>query len=270
MHNPEEKFEIPTELRDFGAQTAIVLGSGLGSLADQIEEPLCIPYSQIPGFPVSRVPGHEGAFVAGTFAGTRLLVASGRVHVYEGWSAREVATGVRLMHGLGIRTLLLTNAAGTLNTGFYPGTWMMLCDHLNLQGTSPLEGGPNFIDCTTVYDAELRKQFAAAASSGKTILHVGTYAAMRGPQYETPAEIRMLRFLGADAAGMSTVPEALQARALGMRVAAFSCLTNWGAGLAPGTLDHSEVTTAGKQAADSFIKILRVFLGTTTDKFQLA
>jgi purine-nucleoside phosphorylase len=262
MQTSTETFAIPEPLKNCGAQTAIVLGSGLGSLAAQIENPVSIPYSQIPGFPISNVPGHEGAFLIGTFAGTRLLVASGRVHVYEGWSAREVATGVRLMHSIGIRTLLLTNAAGTVNTGFYPGTWMMLRDHLNLQATSPLEGGPNFIDCTEVYDTGLRKKFTAAAASAKTILHEGTYAAMRGPQYETPAEVRMLRFLGADAVGMSTVPEALQARALGMRVAGFSCLTNWAAGLAPGALDHSEVTTTGKESANSFIKILHAALET--------
>lgn len=265
MKQPEQSFEIPTELRDFSAQIAIVLGSGLGCFADQIHNAVRIPYSQISGFPVSKVPGHEGAFITGTFAGRKILVASGRVHLYEGWTAHQVTTGVRLMHGLGIRTVLLTNAAGTLNTGFYPGTWMILCDHLNLQGTSPLEGAPNFVDCTTVYDVDLRKKFAAAAASVKVPLHVGTYAALRGPQYETPAEIRMLRFLGADAVGMSTVPEALQAHALGMRVAGFSCLTNWGAGLSPGTLDHSEVTTTGKQAAEAFIKILRAFLGEQPD-----
>jgi purine-nucleoside phosphorylase len=136
---------------------------------------------------------------------------------------------------------------------------MMLRDHLNLQGTSPLEGAANFFDCSEVYDSGLRSQFARAAASAKSILQEGTYAAVRGPQYETPAEVRMLRFLGADAVGMSTVPEALQARALGMRVAAFSCLTNWGAGLSHGELDHSEVTTTGKKAAEAFIKILRAF-----------
>lgn len=260
MQTSSTKVVAPHALREFGADTAIVLGSGLGSLAGMLENPLRVPYSDIPGFPVSRVPGHEGAFVAGFFEGKKLLVASGRVHLYEGWKAQEVATGIRLMHELGIRTVLLTNAAGTLNAGFYPGTWMMLRDHLNLQGTSPLEGGANFVDCTEVYDPALRKQFAAAAASVRAILHEGTYAAMRGPQYETPAEVRMLRFLGADAVGMSTVPEALQAHALGMRVAAFSCLTNWAAGLAPGNLDHSEVTSTGKLAADSFVEIFRTFL----------
>jgi len=260
MDRTDSEFTIPPELACCRADTAIVLGSGLGSLTGLIENPRRVPYGEIPGFPVSRVPGHEGAFVFGTFAGRELLLAAGRVHLYEGWSAHEVSAGVRLMHELGVRTLLLTNAAGTLNGSFFPGTWMMLRDHLNLQGTSPLEGGPNFVDCTEVYDATLAKNFAAAAAAEKIPLAEGVYAAMRGPQYETPAEVRMLRFLGADAVGMSTVPEALQARALGMRVAAFSCLTNWAAGLERGALDHSEVTSTGKKAAEAFLKILRAYL----------
>ena len=157
---------------------------------------------------------------------------SGRVHLYEGWSTADVTAGVRLLSGAGIGSLILTNAAGTLNPAFPPGQWMMLADHLNLTGQSPLTGGPNFVDMSAVYAPRLRETFARAAAGQGMPLHEGVYAGLCGPQYETPAEIRMLRTLGADAVGMSTVLEAIQAHALGLKIAAFSCLTNWAAGIA--------------------------------------
>lgn len=219
-----------------------------------------ISYGQIDGLPTSRVPGHAGKFIVARLAGQPILVAQGRVHLYEGWTAQEVTRGVRLMHQIGIEKLILTNAAGTVNRKFPPGDWMMLSDHLNLTGHTPMHGGANFFDMSEVYSKRLRHAFWAKASHLGIPLHEGVYAAMPGPQYETPAEIRMLQIIGADAVGMSTVPEAIQARALGMEVAAFSCLTNWGAGLGQESLHHEEVTEMGKKSAHSLIKLLNAVL----------
>ena len=219
------------EVQRFAPEWGIVLGSGLGSLVDQVDVAGRLPFSEIAELPESKVPGHAGQFLWGTFAGKRLLVAQGRVHLYEGHSAREVTSGIRWMASCGVRRLILTNAAGTLKETHAPGSWMMLSDHINLTGTSPLLGGPNFIDMSEVYTRSLREHFAKEARAANIQLHTGVYAGLLGPQYETPAEIRMLRHLGADAVGMSTVLEAIQARALGMEVAGFSCLTNWAAGI---------------------------------------
>jgi purine-nucleoside phosphorylase len=248
--------EIPEELRAAAPRVAVVLGSGLGPLADALEHDLVVPYEAVTGLPVSRVPGHAGRFVVARCGGAPLLIAQGRVHLYEGWEAEEVTRGIQLLHAVGVETVILTNAAGTVNAAFPPGEWMMLSDHLNLTGHSPLRGGANFFDMSEVYDCGLRERFREAARLQGTRLHEGVYAAMPGPQYETPAEIRMLRVLGADAVGMSTVPEAIQARALGMKVAAFSCLTNWGAGLSAEPLSHGEVTTTGQRAAGVLVQLL--------------
>jgi purine-nucleoside phosphorylase len=237
-------------------QWGLVLGSGLGGFVDQVEVTHTLPYHEIPGLPSSKVAGHAGRFVFGKIGGVSAVIAQGRAHLYEGHSAADVAAHVRWMEQRGIRRLVLTNAAGTCNAAFAPGTWMMLGDHLNLTGTSPLTGGPNFHDMTGVYSPRLRAHFAAAARELRIELHEGIYAGLPGPQYETPAEVRMFRTLGADALGMSTVLEAIQARALGLEVAAFSCLTNWAAGLHAGTLAHTEVLETGKLAADSLARLL--------------
>lgn len=250
------KFILPKSLLECGAETAIVLGSGLGPFAEAVPHVAEVNFSEIEGLPVSKVPGHAGRFVVAELGGKPLLIAQGRVHLYEGWSAQEVVRSIVLMHGMGIRKLVLTNAAGTVNENFLPGSWMMLSDHLNLTGQSPLRGGANFVDLSEVYSLRLRERFREAARELGVILHEGVYAAMPGPQYETPAEVRMARVLGADAVGMSTVPEAIQARALGMEVAAFSCLTNWGAGLSPDLLNHDEVSAAGKAAAGGLMGLL--------------
>lgn len=250
------KKSIPRELAGCGATTAIVLGSGLGPFAEDLEHIGSHEYSGL-DLPVSKVPGHAGRFVVARLENRPLLIAQGRVHLYEGWEASDVVRAVVLMHQIGIRTLILTNAAGTVNPDFSPGSWMMLSDHLNLTGQTPLRGGPHFVDMSEVYSRRLRNLFHQVASRQGKILREGVYAAMHGPQYETPAEVRMLQLLGADAVGMSTVPEAIQARALGMEVAAFSCLTNWGAGLSGDLLNHGEVTAMGKSAAGSLIEILR-------------
>lgn len=232
----------------------IVLGSGLGPLADAVVIEKEVPFAEA-GLPASSVPGHAGKFVFGKLAGTPVVLMKGRVHLYEGHGPRQVTAGLRWMATQGVDRFILTNAAGTLNPDFPPGRWMMLDDHLNLTGTSPLEGA-DFIDLSVAYDADWRAAFRDAANSSGMILHEGVYAGLRGPQYETPAEIRMLHTLGADAVGMSTVLETIQARSLGLPVVAFSCLTNWAAGITAATLDHHEVLETGKQAAQALIALL--------------
>ena len=234
----------------------LVLGSGLGSFVERMEIVASVPYSEIAGLPQSSVAGHAGRFVFGTIGGVTVVAAQGRVHLYEGKTAAEVTANVRWMQSLGVNRLVLTNAAGTANPAFHPGTWMMLNDHLNLTHTTPLLGGANFFDMSEVYSKALRKRFSEVAAELGTTLNEGVYAGLLGPQYETPAEVRMLRTLGADAVGMSTVLEAIQARALGMEVAGFSCLTNWAAGLHPGTLGHAEVLETGKAAAAQLADVL--------------
>lgn len=248
---------IPPEIMEAGVENAIVLGSGLGPFTDSVPCGFSVDYSAIEGLPVSTVPGHAGRFVLARIGDKPLLIAQGRVHLYEGWSAREAVRHIQFMHKAGIRRLILTNAAGTLNPAFEPGSWMSISDHINLTGESPLRGGPHFFDMSEVYSKRLRKIFTDAARKAGNPLHEGVYAAMPGPQFETPAEIRMLSRLGADAVGMSTVHEAIQAKALGMEVAGFSCLTNWAAGLSTSPLSHEEVTTAGKRAAGRIVDLFQ-------------
>lgn len=243
-------------VREYGAEVAIILGSGLSSLVKSPPFEQTIPYQEITDLPRSSVKGHVGRFVFGGLGKSRVIFAQGRVHLYEGYSAREITAGVRFLARSGIKRIILTNAAGAVNAGFSLGSWMMLTDHLNLSGASPLSGSEDFIDMTGAYSPAWREQFAAVAKTLNLTLHEGVYAGMRGPQYETPAEVRMLRALGADAVGMSTICEAIQARALGMEVAGFSCLTNWAAGLSPLRLDHSEVLTAGDSAAGVLLQLL--------------
>lgn len=237
----------------------IVLGSGLGPLADAVAVEREVSFADA-GLPASSVPGHSGKFVFGELGGAPVVLMKGRVHLYEGHGPQLVTAGVRWMAGQGIEKIILTNAAGTLNPAFAPGSWMMLSDHLNLTGVSPLEGA-DFVDLSVAYDAAWRAEFRAGAAVSGMVLHEGVYAGLRGPQYETPAEIRMLRSLGADAVGMSTVLETIQARSLGLRVAGFSCLTNWAAGITAATLDHHEVLETGKQAAQAMIGLLAEVLG---------
>ncbi len=238
--------------------TGIVLGSGLGSLAEEVEVRETVGFREA-GLEGSTVPGHEGKFVIGNVGGCDVMLMKGRVHLYEGHPAGRVTAGVRWMAEKGITRLILTNAAGTLNPEFAPGGWMALSDHLNLTGTSPLVGG-NFVDMSEVYDKKWRVEFQDAARASGMTLHEGVYAGLRGPQYETPAEIRMLRAAGADAVGMSTVLEAIEAKALGLRVAGFSCLTNWAAGMQD-ALDHGEVLETGLQAGAVMADLLRKVLG---------
>lgn len=244
------------KIRSAQPSAAVVLGSGLGVIAEEMGVEAALPYAEVPGLPVSRVPGHAGRFALVRVAGLPVLIAQGRSHLYEGLTAHEVTAGVRFLAELGVRTLVLTNAAGTLNPDFPPGSLMMITDHLNLLGVSPLAGGPNFHDMSEVYARRLRGALAVAAARETLALHEGVYAALQGPQYETPAEIKMLRVLGADAVGMSTVPEAIQARALGLEVAGISLLTNWAAGMQDSALDHSEVVAMGKAAGADLLRLL--------------
>ena len=236
----------------------IVLGSGLEALAAAVQIKRELAFKET-GLPASSVPGHAGKFVFGSLVKKPVLLMMGRVHLYEGHPPRAVTAGVRWMAQQGIRHLILTNAAGSLNPDFLPGTWMMLADHLNLTGASPLEG-PDFIDLSEAYDPALRAEFRTAARSSNMPLHEGVYAGLRGPQFETPAEVRMLRTLGADAVGMSTVLETIQARSLGLPVTAFSCLTNRATGISPTPLDHHAVLTTGQRAAHAMIGLLTQML----------
>lgn len=212
------------------------------------------------GLPVSGVAGHQGKMVLGRLDGAPLVAMSGRVHLYEGHDAKTVTAGIRWMAERGVGTVVLTNAAGSLREDQPPGSWMALSDHLNLTGTSPLEGGPNFVDMSAVYDLEISEKLRAIAAGHGWHMGSGVYAGLRGPQYETPAEIRMLRTLGADAVGMSTVLEALEAKRLGLRVVGLSCLTNYAAGMPSATLDHSDVMATGKSAAERMIRVLKEWL----------
>ncbi|MFL6514390.1 MAG: purine-nucleoside phosphorylase [Chthoniobacterales bacterium] len=249
-------------LRDWNAEIALVLGSGLNLLVANAEVPNVVPYDTFPELPRLSVPGHIGQFVLGELGGRRTIFAQGRVHLYEGNSAAEVTAFVRLLSKVGIKLLLLTNAAGSLNATFPPGQWMMIRDHINLTGTTPLVGSPTFIDMTDTYSPRVREAVGRAASATGIVLHEGVYAGLLGPQYETPAEVRMLKVLGADAVGMSTVLEAIQARAIGLEVAGFSCLTNFAAGISATKLSHDEVLETGRTAAGSFARLLAAAIPT--------
>jgi purine-nucleoside phosphorylase len=245
-------------LRAWRADTAIVLGSGLSSIVPDNAE--TISYSEFGELPETSVPGHAGRFVLDKIDNAPVIFAQGRVHLYEGFTARQVTANIRILAESGIKKLILTNAAGSTNPKFPPGSWMVISDHLNLTVTSPLTGTPDFVDLTDAYSPQLRKQFAQAARKIDILLFEGVYAGLPGPHYETPAEVRMLQKLGADAVGMSTVLETIQARSLGLEVAGFSCLTNFAAGISPGKLSHDEVLATGKKAAVDFARLLQAGL----------
>ena len=242
--------------------TAVVLGSGLGGFASSLDRAASIPYGDIPNWPVSNVVGHEGRLVIGEAAGRPIAALSGRAHFYEGHDLRTVTFGTRVLGVLGVKTLILTNAAGGINSGFAPGDLMVIDDHINLLGSSPLTGpnderfGVRFPDLTNVYSPRLRHLAdEAAVAQGLTLRH-GVYAACHGPSYETPAEVRYLRTIGADAVGMSTVPEAIVARHMGIDVLGISCITNFAAGVLPQPLNHDEVLETAKRVRDTFIALL--------------
>jgi purine-nucleoside phosphorylase len=241
---------------------AVVLGSGLGDFATRLEDPQTIPYAQIPNWPGTAVVGHSGTLSVGTLKGRTVAALGGRVHFYEGHQMRTVTFAARVLAALGVRTLVLTNAAGGINLDFKPGTLMAIDDHINLLGTNPLVGanderfGPRFPDMSEVYSKRLRDLADdAAAAIGVRLAH-GIYVAVHGPSYETPAEIRYLRKIGADAVGMSTVPEAIVARHMGMEVLGISCITNAAAGVLPQPLVHDEVMEVARRVRASFAALL--------------
>jgi purine-nucleoside phosphorylase len=254
----------------------LILGSGLGAFADDLENKVVIPYEDIPHFAVSTVEGHAGQLVIGEIAGKTLAVQQGRFHFYEGYDMPEVIFPMRVFGLLGIKNAIITNAAGSVITSFKPGRLMLIRDHINMMGVSPLRGanderfGPRFPDMTNVYDIglqEMAKEVSLALAKRRVaegleqwvrpILRRGVYCALSGPNYETPAEIRMLRMLGATAVGMSTVPEAMTARHQGMKVLGISCITNLAAGITNQVIHHDEVMETGAKVADIFREILK-------------
>jgi purine-nucleoside phosphorylase len=253
-----------------GPQLGVILGSGLGGFADRLERAVAIPYADLPGFPVSGVAGHAGRLVVGTLASAgravRVALLQGRVHGYEGWSAAEVAFPARVLCVLGVKGLLVTNAAGGIHPDFGPGTLVRITDQLNLTGQNPLTGpndealGRRFPDMGSAYDPGLGALLEAAAAEAGVPLRSGVYAGVAGPSYETPAEIRMLRALGADLVGMSTVHEVIAARHQGVPVAGLSVVTNRAAGLSTATLTHEDVQAAAGRAAAALEAVLASFL----------
>jgi purine-nucleoside phosphorylase len=241
--------------------TGVVLGSGLGAFADALEDAVDVPFGEIPHFPASTVVGHGGSLVLGRSRGVPVAVMKGRVHFYEGYALDQVVFPARVLGRLGVKTLVLTNAAGAINPAFAPGDLMVIEDHINLLG-NPLLGpneeglGPRFPDMSEVYDRGLRDAAEAACRAASVRCHRGVYVSLTGPSYETPAEIRMFRAMGADAVGMSTVPEAIAARHMGMRVAGLSCLTNMAAGVIDRKLDHREVLETGERVKSGLLEVL--------------
>ncbi len=254
---------VRERIGDRRPSVGLILGSGLGGFADQLEDAVRVPYGELPGFPISTVVGHAGTLVIGGMSGVTCVAMQGRVHYYEGHSAATVAFPARVLVALGAHTLVVTNAAGGVNASFEPGTLMLIRDHLNLLGDNPLRGdnddrlGPRFPDMTTAYPAALRALAREAAAELDVTLAEGVYASMPGPTYETPAEVRMLATLGADATGMSTVPEVIVANHMGARVLGISCITNKAAGITGEALSHEEVTETATRIRDTFQGLLR-------------
>ena len=257
--------EAASDIRSRSASlpdTAIVLGSGLGDFSDTLLDAIATPYTALPHWPPSKVIGHSGRLVLGTVAGKRVAALSGRVHYYEGYDLATVVFATRVMGRLGVKRIILTNAAGGINAAFAQGALMIIDDHINMMCTNPLIGsnddrfGPRFPDMSEVYSARLRKiADEAAGAKGVAVSH-GVYVAIHGPSYETPAEIRFLRSMGADAVGMSTVPEAIAARHMGMEVLGISCISNMAAGMLPQPIVHEEVLATMQRVRSSFVSLL--------------
>lgn len=246
-------------------ETAIVLGSAQASFAEELVKPVTIDFNEIPGWPAPSVQGHAGKLVIGEAAGVPVTLVSGRVHLYEGWTPRQVVFGVRVLGLLGLKRLILTNAAGGINPSFRPGLLVLITDHINLQGSNPLVGpnepefGPRFPDMTRVYCPRLQAKAMEAAAECGVELGQGVYAAMLGPSFETPAEIRFLRTIGADLAGMSTAPEAITANHMGIRILGISTVTNMASGM-QAELSHQEVLETGMASASALASLLRALL----------
>lgn len=244
----------------------LILGSGLGDFADTLEGAVKVPFTEIPEFPLATAPGHVGAFVFGRCKGKDVVALQGRLHYYEGHTMPELTMTVRVMAKLGVKTLVLTNAAGGVNLSFQPGDLMMISDHINYSGMNPLIGanldefGPRFPDVSDLYTASLREKIRAAAASAGIPVQEGVYVMFTGPNYETPAEVRFARIMGGDAVGMSTVPEALVAGHCGMNVVGVSCITNMAAGILQQKLSHEEVSEVAARVHDKFRSLLEVIV----------
>jgi purine-nucleoside phosphorylase len=258
----ELKKAVYAALGPVSAPIALVLGSGLGGVASEIEQARRIAYSELPHMAASTVAGHAGELVVGRWQGKDVIALAGRVHHYEGHAWPAVTLPTRLLAALGAKVLIVTNAAGSVHTRLQPGNLMLIVDQLNLTGSNPLIGpnddrlGPRFPDMTAAFDPALRALTKRIAAEQGTPLHEGVYCGLTGPSYETPAEVRMLAGLGGDAVGMSTVAEVIVARHMGMRVLGLSCITNLGAGLGDGTLDHSHVAVVAKQATAAMTRLV--------------
>jgi purine-nucleoside phosphorylase len=267
LHARLDELERAVRARsDLVPRIGLVLGSGLGSVADAVEDPVAIDFADLPGWPAPTAPGHTDRLLLGHVAGVPVVCLQGRLHMYEGLTALHVVEPVLLMGRLGARVIVLTNAAGGVNPAYVAGSLMVISDHLNLTGRTPLLGpnddavGPRFVDLTDVWEPGLRASLHAAAKAEGVSLEEGVYAGLLGPSYETPAEVRMLRTLGADAVGMSTVMEAIAARWAGLRVCGVSLVTNPGAGISDRPLSHEEVLEAATQAGPRLADVLRRFL----------
>ena len=247
-------------------EIALILGSGLGVLAEEIEDSTVIKYEDIPNFPVSTVEGHAGQFVIGTLEDKKVMAMQGRFHYYEGYSMQEIALPIRVMYKLGINNLVVTNAAGGINRNFEPGNFMVIQDHINLMGDNPLKGenfkefGPRFPDMSEIYNEDLRELAEKVAVENKIKTVKGIYVGLEGPSYETPAEIRYLRGTGVDAVGMSTVPETITANHMGMNILGISCITNMAAGVLPKPLDHKEVIEIADKVKPKFSTLIKGIL----------
>lgn len=243
-------------------EIGLILGSGLGELANEATDAVAIPYEDIPEFPVSTVEGHAGQLVYGSLGGKKVLAMQGRFHFYEGYSLKEVTFPVRVMKAMGVTSLVVTNAAGGVNESFTPGDLMIITDHINLTGANPLLGpndnaqGPRFTDMSQAYDKAYQDLIEEAAQEQDIAIKKGVYMGLTGPTYETPAEVRMVRTLGGDAVGMSTVPEVIVARHAGLRVAGISCITNYAAGMQE-SLNHDEVVEVTTRVRESFKSLVK-------------
>ncbi len=249
----------------------LILGSGLGSFADNFKNPTVIPFSNLPHFPSTTVLGHSGNLIFGEIDGVHSVALQGRVHLYEGYTPMEVGFPTRILGALGIRRLIVTNAAGGINPNFRPGDLMLISDHINMMGVNPLAGpnidalGPRFPDMSEAYDRTMRQAAREAAREIGMDQREGVYVGLRGPSFETPAEIRMCRTLGADAVGMSTVPEVIVANHMGVRVLGISCITNMAAGIRPQKLSHEEVMETAQKAGETFQSLLRAIIPRLTN-----
>jgi len=263
---------IKSKLGDLAPRVGLILGSGLGDYANSLEGAVKIPYADIPGFLTSTVEGHAGQFVAGRRGGMTVLAMQGRFHFYEGYAQSEITIPVRVMSKLGIDTLVVTNAAGGVNTSFAEGALVAITDHINYSGQNPLIGqnldefGPRFPDMTNIYTKALRTRLLEKTSAEGIDLAEGVYVMFSGPSYETPAEIRFTRAMGGDVVGMSTVPEAIVASHCGMRVLGISCVTNMAAGVLDQPLDHSEVVETANRVHSTFVRVLDLALETVQEE----